>query len=50
MMTQGQINGRVTRFCDQPDKLAALMEGKTDEQKRHARNHLKMIRFLRGKK
>jgi len=48
--SQGVINGRITALIDQPEQLKEFMADKTDEQKRQARLHLKMVRYLRGKK
>jgi len=48
-MSQGRINAQVTRLADKPEQLIAFMEGKTDEEKRQARSHLKTVRALRKK-
>lgn len=49
-MSQGIINGQVTKLANQPEKLAEYMKDKTDEEKRLARSHLKTVLALRGKK
>lgn len=50
MIGQGEINGVVTRLMDKRDELTAFMADKTDEQKRQARIHYEMLKFLRDKK
>jgi hypothetical protein len=49
-MTQGQINGQVTKLANQPEKLKQFMADKSDEEKRQARCHLKTVLALRKKK
>lgn len=49
-MSQGVLNGQITRLANNPDALRKLMADKTDEQKRQGRIHLKMIHWLRDKK
>lgn len=46
---QGVINGQVTKLANQPEKLADYMKGKTEEQKRQARSHLRTVKALRVK-
>lgn len=46
---QGCINGNVTKLADQTEKLREYMVGKTDEQKRLARSHLKTVKALKAK-
>ena len=49
-MSQGKLNGKITRYANQPDKLKELMSDKTDKQKEDGRHHLKAVLALRGKK
>lgn len=47
---QGCINGQVTKLANQPEKLKEFMIDKSDEQKKQARLHLKMVNHLKGKR
>lgn len=46
-MSQGRINGQVTRLADRPKELEKFMSDKTGEEKRQARIHLKMVKWLK---
>lgn len=46
MMSQGILNGRITRLINNPEALKELMEGKSEEQKRLGRIHAKMVRYM----
>ena len=47
-MSQGILQGKITRYAGSPEKLKDLMDGKTKEQKRLGRSHLKTVQALMG--
>jgi hypothetical protein len=47
--SQGVLQGKITKHANNPAKLKALMDGRSDEVKRLARIHLKMVHW-RGRK
>lgn len=49
-MSQGRINGQVTRLANKPEKLKEFMKDKTEDEKKQARCHLKTVLKLRGKR
>lgn len=49
-MSQGQINGQVTKLANQPEKLKEFMKDKTEDEKKQARCHLKTVMSLKGKR
>jgi hypothetical protein len=50
VISQGVLQGQITKLANQPEKLKALMADKTDEQKRLGRIHLQMVRLMGAKK
>ena len=49
-MSQGVINGVITRLASNPEQLKAYMAGKSHKQKEAGRCHLRTVLALRGKK